>query len=150
MQEEMEAVPDADWRAAEAAWASRLQRQTASGQVFVVAQGQTLIGFLGFIDHADREWIPAGVAYVVDLYVVPEARSSRTARELFRVAADQWRKTYSETWTNTHVGNRRMQVLLQRAGFRAVAGFAVPELKDQKYYRLDNNSVQPTRVSARG
>ena len=140
MAEEKEAVPDADPQAAEEGWTERLRNQIADSKLIVAADGGTPVGFLGFIDHNDRPWVPAGVAYVVDIYVVPEARKGTSARALFHAAAELLRAAYSETWTNTHVTNERMQVLLRRAGFESLDDFRIEGLRDQVYYRRDNSS----------
>jgi len=140
MAEEHEAVPDADPEGAEARWTARLQTQVAESKVVVADRGDALVGFLAFIDHRDRQWVPPGIAYVVDVYVAPEARRTAAARELFRAAADRLRPAYSETWTNTHAGNRRMQLLLRRAGFKPLVGFEIEGLRDQVYYRRDNQA----------
>ncbi len=142
MTEEAEVVPDANPEKAEQTWAERLQSQIADSKVIVADDGGTLIGFFAFIDHDDREWVPDGIAYVVDIYIVPEARASTAARALFRAASELLRTAYSETWTNTHANNKRVQVLLKRAGFRSLDGFEIWGLKDQVYYRLDNDAMQ--------
>jgi hypothetical protein len=149
MTEEEEVVPDANPEQAEQTWSERLQSQIADSKVIVAEDGRTLIGFFAFIDHEDREWIPAGIAYVVDIYVVPEARASTAARHLFRAASDLLRTEYSETWTNTHLKNKRVQVLLKRAGFGLLDGFEMDGLKHQVYYRLDNNAMQSEARNSR-
>jgi ribosomal protein S18 acetylase RimI-like enzyme len=139
MTEEKEVIPEADPQAAEEGWTERLRNQIADAKLIVAADRRTLVGFLGFIDHNDRQWVPPGVAYIVDIYVVPEARNGTAARALFQAAARLLPATYSETWMNTHMTNRRMQVLLRRAGFESLDDFRIEGLKDQIYYRRDNN-----------
>ncbi len=137
MAEERGAVPEADAAAAEAGWATRLGRQLDASKVVALDDGRSLVGFLAFLDHDDRAWIPPGIAYVVDLYIVPEARSGAAFRELAWFAAGTLGAAYRGIWTNTHAGNRRMQVLLRRAGFRPLEGFGIPGLGEQRYFRLD-------------
>ena len=149
MTEEEEVVPDANPEEAEETWTERLKKQIADSKVIVADDGRTLIGFFAFIDHDDRQWVPPGIAYVVDIYVIPEARASTAARALFRAAAELLRTAYSETWTNTHVKNKRVQVLLKRAGFGLFDGFEIDGLKDQVYYRLDNNAMQADARTSR-
>jgi hypothetical protein len=74
MSEEHEAVPDADPEGALARWSERLGSQIVRGQVLILETGAGVAGFAAFSDSADRQCIPAGVAYVVDLYVRPEER----------------------------------------------------------------------------
>lgn len=123
----------------EQSWAERLRTQIASSKVIVAANDGSLIGFVGFIDHADQDWVPEHIAYVVDIYVAPEARPSTAAKSLFAAVSGLLKCSYSETWTNTHVENTRMQVLLKRAGFRRLDGFEIAGLQDQLYYIMDNN-----------
>lgn len=150
MIEEQEVVPDANPEEAEKAWTERLVKQIADSKVIVADDGRTTIGFFAFIDHHDHQWIPAGIAYAVDIYVVPEARTSTAARALFEAAAKLLRTAYSETWTNTHVRNKRVQVLLKRAGFVPLDGFEIDGLKDQVYHRLDNSTMQADTRTSRG
>ena len=145
MTEEREIVPGANHEEAEKAWTERLMNQIADSKVIVVEDGRAPVGFFAFIDHHDRQWVPVGVAYVVDIYVVPEARASTAARALACSAGKLLRAAYAETWTNTHLRNRRVQVLLRRAGFESLANFRIEHLKDQLYYRLDNNNMRHRR-----
>ena len=149
MTEEDEAVPDAKPEEVEETWKARLTSQISASKVIVADNGDCLVGFLAFIDSKDRQWVPAGVAYVVDIYVTPEARASAAAKQLFRATAGLLQATYSETWTNTHIKNRRVQILLKRAGFEALDGFEIKGLPDQLYYRLDNNAIQSDARSSR-
>ena len=146
MAEEHEAVPDSDPAAALAGWSERLRSQIARGQVSVLGEDTGAAGFAAFIDSVDRPWIPEGVAYVVDLYVQPEARRAVAARTLMASLIDRVAEAgYREIWTNTAVTNRRMQVLLQRAGFVMNVGFSIPGLGDQVYLRreMGGNIRQP-------
>ena len=72
----------------------------------------------------------------MDLYVQPEARSAAAARALMASLMEGIaRAGYQEVWTNAAVTNRRMQVLLQRAGFVANPDFSVPGMTNQVYLR---------------
>ncbi len=138
MIEENEAVPNANPAQAERPWTTRLQIQIANSKVIVADNDGVLVGFLAFIDARDRPWVPARTAYVVDIYVAPEARETTAAKRLFSAASEMLRASYAETWTNTHTRNRRMQILLKRAGFEPLVGFEIEGLRDPLYYRLDN------------
>ena len=136
MREEEDAVPDADAEGALAGWQERLRTQIAGGLVLVAEAAGEVVGFLAGIDSGRRAWGPAGVLYVVDLYVLPEARHTPAAGRLMRaLAATAVSQGYAALWTNTHARNRRMQVLLRRAGFEALEGFEIPGLEEQGYYR---------------
>lgn len=149
MTEEDEAVPDTKPEEVEEAWKARLMSQMSASKVIVADNGDCLVGFLAFIDSNDRQWVPAGVAYVVDMYVTLEARASAAARGLFRATAELLQTVYSETWTNTRVKNRPVRTLLRRAGFAALDGFEIEGLRDQLYYRLDNNAMQSDARTSR-
>ena len=136
MTEEKDAVPDADPHSARAGWTERLRRQIERRFAFVAIQGQTIVGFIGAIDSAAREWIPEGILYIVDIYVHPPARRTNAARLLFNALQEEARNQgYGELWTNIHPGNRRVQSLLQRRGFLPLDDFRIPGLGDQFYYR---------------
>jgi RimJ/RimL family protein N-acetyltransferase len=150
MTEEGGVVSGANPLEAEEAWTTRLRTQIADSKVVVADDGHGPVGFFAFIDKRDRDWIPAGVAYAVDIYVAPEARAGTAAKDLFHAATVLLRGEYSETWTNTHVKNKRMQVLLRRAGFEPLHNFRIEGLQDQVYYRRDNNAMRmDTRTSRR-
>jgi ribosomal protein S18 acetylase RimI-like enzyme len=136
MEEEKEAIPDPQVDGVESRWKERLRQQIAGKRVIVAETGRSVCGFLGFIDSTDRVCIPQGVAYVVDLYVAPEARRGSAAKDLFSTLLEAAGGAYSEVWTNTNVRNVRMQKLLKRAGFAPMTGFAIGGLKDNLYYRL--------------
>ena len=135
MREEDEAVPDADPAAVQRNWSARLAGQIQKGHTIIVKRGGEAVGFLGFIDVADRDWVPRGVAYVVDIYVVPGGRSTAAARLLFERFMDRARRDYDDVWTNTSLQNRRVQVLLERTGFVRMTDFEIPGLKNQLYLR---------------
>jgi len=150
MNEEGEAVPDADETAARASWSARLARQLASENVLVCGESGALTGFLALLDHADRAWIPAGVAYVVDLYVAPEARPHGAAAALIGAARQFLSNRYGAIWTNTHENNRRMQILLRRAGFTPLENFTISGLAEQRYYAVAISSPRgPSAVADR-
>ena len=133
MREESAAVPDAAPESARPHWAARLDTQITKGQALVVSRGRELVGFAAFLDAADRSWIPPHVAYVVDVYVAPEARRTRAAKALFAALMASTQARYAAVWTNTHIRNRRVRVLLTRAGFGPLPGFAITGLEDQVY-----------------
>lgn len=136
MTEEQDAVPDADPQSARSGWTERLRRQIERRHAFVALQGQTVVGFIGAINAEAREWIPAGILYIVDIYVHPAARRSDAATLLLRALQEEARdQGYRELWTNTHLTNRRVQVLLRRKGFLPLEGFGIPGSYDQLYYR---------------
>jgi ribosomal protein S18 acetylase RimI-like enzyme len=138
MAQEHEAVPDAAPQAALAGWSERLRRQIAREQVFVLETDRGIAGFAAFMDSAERPWVPEGVAYIVDLYLQPEDRSAPAARALMASLMDGIaRAGYREVWTNTALTNRRMQILLKRAGFVANSGFSIPGLCHQVYLKRE-------------
>jgi ribosomal protein S18 acetylase RimI-like enzyme len=138
MAEEHEAVPDGEPEAALAGWSERLRLQIEREQVFVLGTDRGIAGFAAFINSAERSWVPGGVAYVVDLYVQPEDRRAPAARALMASLMDGIAKAgYREVWTNTALTNRRMQILLKRAGFVANPGFSIPGLHDQLYLKRE-------------
>ena len=82
-----------------------------------------------------------GIAYIVDIYVSPEFRSSNAAGLLIKAFAQATEQQYSEIWTNTGIRNKRVQVLLKRAGFEIMDDFEIDGLKDQIYYKKLFSSV---------
>lgn len=143
MAEERTAVPDANPAEAEQPWSSRLRTLLADSKVLLVERTGAIAGFLAFLDDRDCAWVPPGVAYVVDIYVAPESRSSQAAIRLFRTARELIESRYDRIWTNTHRDNHRMQVLLQRAGFEPLDGFQIRGLRDQLYYQF---AIAPSRT----
>ena len=117
---------------------NRLKPQLEGSKVIVAESDGELIGFIGGIDHQQHDWVPEGVLYVVDLYVLPHARVSNAAHQLYRTAKEMIWSHYREVWTNTHISNRRMQVILKRWKFKPLHNFSVPGAKDQYYYRRIN------------
>ncbi len=137
MSEEEDAVPDADQESARARWADRLRAQADAGHVLVAEHEGQIVGFVGCVDARARAWVPEGVLYIVDIYVAPEARSTGAAGGLMRALEAAAATGFRELWTNTHLRNRRVQVLLRRAGFSPLEGFALPGLEEQLYYRKE-------------
>jgi len=134
-EEFMRAVPDADPDAARCYWTERLRVQIEKSQVVIAESNGTPVGFAGFIDSSQRGWIPESVAYVVDIYVVPEARAFHAAKLLFEHLLYSAAQGYTEVWTNTSVQNRHVQILLTRVGFTPLEDFEIPGLNEQLYYR---------------
>ena len=141
MRDEPDAVPEADPSAALANWTERLRTQIAKSHVVVAERGNISVGFAGFIDSSDRDCIPHSVAYVVDIYVVPEARASAAAKLLFEHLLRNAAQGYTEIWTNTSIQNQRVQILLTRAGFVPLEGFEIPGLKEQLYFRRQRKTA---------
>lgn len=141
MRDEPDAVPDADPGGALCNWTERLRSQIEKHQVVVADSSGTPVGFAGFIDSSERNWIPQSVAYVVDIYVAPEARPTGAAKLLFEHLLGDATRRYTEIWTNTSVQNRRVQVLLRRAGFTPLVGFEIPGLKEQLYFKRERRTA---------
>jgi ribosomal protein S18 acetylase RimI-like enzyme len=137
MREEHDAVPEADPEGAVAGWSERLRSQISRRQVILAARGPDVVGFVAFLDSDDRSWIPREVAYVVDLYVLPDARHASAARLLFEALLHRVGPDHKQIWTNTSRGNQRVQVLLHRAGFSNLVGFEIPGLGDQLYFKKE-------------
>jgi len=136
MAEEEDAVPDADAEAASANWLQRLRVQIARQQIYVLETPAGIAGFAGFIVPGSSLSVPSGVAYIVDLYVTPEARRGSGARALMiSLMKAITRAGCHEVWTNTALTNTRMRLLLSRAGFVENRGFSFPGLRDQVYLR---------------
>jgi GNAT superfamily N-acetyltransferase len=119
-------------------WGNRLRSQIDRRQVIVAEDSQGMQGFAGFIDHADRAFVPPMVALLVDLYVTPELRRTGIAQALLRAimkraAADGCKRM----WTNTDEENQTAQRCIERTGFQGLEGFALPGLKSQKHYQME-------------
>ena len=145
MLEEREAVPVPDLAGTVRNWSERLDAQIARTQVVVAVHDGRAVGFAGFIDAVDRAWVPDGVAYVVDFYVVPEARRTGAAQQLFQCLLVRLEGRYTETWSNTSARNRRVQILLRRVGFRPLQGFCIAGLENQVYYCKGLGAQEPGR-----
>ena len=137
MRDESDAVPESDPRTALHNWTERLHSQVQKRQAVLVESNGIPVGFAGFIDSSDRNWIPQSVAYVVDLYIVPEARVSCGAKLLFGYLLNNAAGGYEEVWTNTSAQNKRVQVLLKRVGFIPLVGFEISGLKEQRYFKRE-------------
>ena len=135
MRGEQEVISHANPDKAIKNWTVRLQSQVEKSQVLLAACNNIPVGFVGFIDSTILNWIPKSIAYVVDIYVLPEARPSSAARMLFKLLMDHASLRYAEVWTNTSVQNRRVQVLLTRAGFLPLDDFKIPGLEGQLYFK---------------
>lgn len=137
MGDERDAVPEADPSAVLANWTDRLLSQIVKSHVVIVETDKTPVGFAGFIDSSERDWIPQSVAYIVDIYVKPEARASSAAKLLFDHLLSSAAQKYSKIWTNTSVENRRVQILLKRAGFIPLDSFEILGLEGQLYFKKE-------------
>ena len=136
MTTEGDAVSDADPLSARTSWLERLRRQITRQHLFVALCDQRLVGFVGAIDSEERQWIPGGILYIVDIYVQPAARATMAASRLMHALGKAASAAgYQEIWTNTDQRNHRVQVLLPRNGFHPLQGFTIPGLSNQCYYR---------------
>jgi ribosomal protein S18 acetylase RimI-like enzyme len=117
-------------------WSDRLYSQISHEHIFILESGKDLIGFVGFIDNNEREWVPSGIAYIVDIYVLPEARMSEAASMLLTTLVEAAAGAgFREVWTNTYAWNRPAQSLFERLGFVPFTEFQIPQLKNQLYYK---------------
>jgi GNAT superfamily N-acetyltransferase len=138
--EEENAVENPDVEAHRDRWRWRLERQIEAGYAFVVERDNGIAGFACLIGRLEgrvepRSEIPCGVAYVTDLYVVPEVRGTEAAADLVqRLVAAAYEAGFSEAWTNTGARNARAQAFFRRTGWRAMTGFALPGLENQVYF----------------
>ena len=90
----------------------------------------------GFIDHLERDFIALGVAYLVDLYVLPDQRRNDVGSALLECLVQHAARTgYSEVRTNTSRNNFAAQACLDRAGFRPLDGFALPGMNEEMYFQ---------------
>ena len=119
-------------------WETRLQSQIRRKQVVVADDGQRIQGFAGFIDHADRPFVPSTVALIVDLYVAPPFRKREIgATLLHHITQRAMQNGCEKAWTNTEEWNQPAQRCLTTSGFDTLNGFELPGLKGQRYYRMD-------------
>ncbi len=137
MSEENEVISEENAQRNAEAWRERLKRQIAARQVAVLDSANGPAGFLAFISAPERNWVPDGVAYIVDLYIVPEARTSTACWRLWRAAEGLLSGRFRAVWVNTHRQNTRMQTLLKRARFVTLDHFAIAGLSDQLYFQRD-------------
>ena len=116
-------------------WGNRLHSQISRKQVIVADDGQHIQGFAGFLDHADRPFVPPAVAFLVDLYVASAFRGKAVGFALLRhIMQHATRNGYEKMWTNTEERNQPARRCLERTGFEALTGFELSGLKGQKYY----------------
>ncbi len=138
MAEESQAVPQADVGKASEGWSERLRAAIERQHVYLVDSDGQVQGFAMWIDSAEKPWIPAGVAYIVDIYMIPDGRKGRAAATLLKSLLTAMRDLrYKQVWTNTHTGNHRARVLLDRSGFAEISDFEIPGLTDQIYLKMD-------------
>ncbi len=147
MAEEEDAEPEADAEAALPGWSARLRKQLAKGSVFVLAAGDEIVGFVGYIGSDELQFVPSGAAYIVDMYISPEHRRPGGARTLLAalmqgMAEAGWR----EVWTNTNVRNRRVQTLLKWWGFEPAPDLVIGGATDQLYF---TRAVEPESAGGR-
>ena len=117
-------------------WSARLYQQVGRTQVYVAATGRSLVGFAGVIDHSERDFIAPGVAYLVDLYVLPDQRRHDVGSALLECLMQHVSRTgYSEVRSNTSPSNLAAQACLNRAGFRPLDGFALPGMNEEMYFQ---------------
>jgi len=119
-------------------WEKRLHSQLGRNQVLVAKDARGIQGFCGFIDHADRSFVPPGIAFLVDLYVAPAVRGQSLGVTLLRHLVERAAgEGYAGVWTNTDESNRPARRCFTRAGFGVLHGFELPGLTGQRYYRFD-------------
>ena len=136
MTEEKLAVGDSEVQKSIDRWEKRLKIQLSKSQIVVVEKNYDLVGFMGFVDKSQYHWLDPNIAYVVDTYIVPEARKTNAARRMFREFNLRIKTKYSEIWTNVNVNNKRVQRMLQKMGFKEVDDFKVKKFKDQIYFKF--------------
>lgn len=117
----------------EQVWTTRLDQQIQQGKITVICRDDTVVGFVGMIDNEDKAWVPLSIAYVVDIYMVPHARSFAAFRQLITGFIDQLNGRYTQVWTNIAADKHRVGALLSRLGFTALKDFHVPDMEDQCY-----------------
>jgi GNAT superfamily N-acetyltransferase len=131
-------------------WSYRLGKQIEETKAFVAVLDDKVVGFAGYVGRPAGEKrqtgqtapagnprlpIPAGIAYVTDLYVIPEARKRGVAQRLLMTIIDNSESTgFSAVWTNTNTRNKRTLGLLAKMGFTPLADFHIPDLENQAYY----------------
>jgi RimJ/RimL family protein N-acetyltransferase len=133
MLEEDRALIDADPQTHIESWSTRLSTQIKQRKVVVIRQDGEIVGFVGLIDHTDKPWVPLGVAYIVDIYMLPHARSFVAFKMLVNGLLKLVGENYHQVWTNIADSNHRVGALLSRLGFTALKNFHVPGLENQSY-----------------
>ncbi|MAX23932.1 MAG: hypothetical protein CMJ19_05450 [Phycisphaeraceae bacterium] len=114
-------------------WATRLEGQIQQGKVTVIGNDEQLVGFIGMIDSDDASWVPTSVAYIVDIYMLPHARSFLAFKQLIEGFTQQVKPRYTQVWTNIAAQKHRVGALLSRLGFTVLQDFEAPGMKDQCY-----------------
>jgi GNAT superfamily N-acetyltransferase len=143
MSEEEAAVEHPDVEANRDRWRERLERQIEAGFAYVVENDDGISGFAAFIGRADepvgpsseKPVIPFGVAYVTDVYVLPDLRGTGAAAELLLgLVGAAYEAGFAKVWTNTDERNARAQTFFSRTGWRVMTGFALEGLERQVYF----------------
>ena len=124
-------------------WVARLDRQIQQGKITVILKNQTIVGFIGMIDYSDKDWVPAHVAYVVDIYMLPHARSFAAFKQLINGFSEQVKDRYTQVWTNIASSKHRVGALLSRLGFAVLPDIEVQGLEDQCYLSKTIRQVDP-------
>lgn len=130
------------------AWTARLDQQIKEGKITVIEKNQNIVGFIGMIDSQDKTWVPSSVAYVVDLYMLPHARSFIAFKQLISGFIDQVKPRYTQVWTNIASHKNRVGALLSRVGFTVLPDFQVPGMEDQCYLGKTIREVDPRAEAA--
>jgi ribosomal protein S18 acetylase RimI-like enzyme len=120
-------------------WSERLQLQISHDAVFVGEAHERIIGFIGCIGSLEShpgQRIPPGIAYIVDLYVIPEARRNHVAFQLMnRLIHAVGEAKYTEVWINTATWNLPAKRLFEKMGFILMTDYQLPHLHNQVYFR---------------
>ena len=129
-------------------WAHRLDRQIQQRKITVILKNQTIVGFIGMIDYSDKDWVPTHVAYVVDIYMLPHARSFTAFKQLVDGFSQQVKDRYTQVWTNIASRKHRVGTLLSRLGFAILPDIEVPGLEDQCYLSKTIREADPRTDTA--
>ena len=134
------------------AWAWRLDKQIEEKKAIIVKGDDKTVGFACFIGktgdevkkqqapsgNARKITIPAGIAYITDVYVAPRARLTDASMKLSNTLIEVAKKAgFSAVWTNTHADNKPMQAFLKRLGFSILENFTLKRREDHLYYKKD-------------
>lgn len=133
-------------------WAWRLDKQIEEEKAIIVKGDDKIVGFASFIGKTEDEVktqqgqpermkqiaIPAGIAYVTDVYVSPEARLTDASMDLSNKLIETAKKAgFSTIWTNTHSDNKPMRAFLKRLGFSNLENFTLKGREDHLYYKKE-------------
>lgn len=136
MTEEHQAVTDEEPLKNLEKWSEWLHSRISKGHIFIVKCNGVIVGFAAFVDSEEHKAVPSGIAYITDIYVIPEARKSKTACKVFNLLIEEAsRAGFKEAWANTSVKNRRIQLLLKRAGFVDMDDFKLPHRKEDIHFK---------------